>query len=93
MCLLPFLNLRSYDMVETGIVGKERLQPGREDRFSMAALGMLMASTADNGSLRLILLVLLLVAIALLLTGGTIALLTFFSVRRAAAASLEGERT
>jgi hypothetical protein len=59
----------------------------------MAVLGMLMASTADNESLRLILLVLLLVAIALLLTGGTIALLTFFSVRRAVAASLEGQRT
>ncbi len=59
----------------------------------MAVLGMLMASTADNGSLRIILLILLLVAIALLLTGGTIALLTFFSVRRAVAGSLEGERT
>jgi hypothetical protein len=52
-----------------------------------------MASTVDDGSLRLILLVLVLVAVALLLTGGTIALMTLFSVRRAASASLESERT
>ncbi len=61
--------------------------------MSMATLEMLMASTADGGSLRLILLVLIVVAIALLLTGGTIALVTFFGVRRAALASLESERT
>ena len=69
------------------------LQPSREDRFRMAVLGMLMASTVDDGSLRLILLILILVAVALLLTGGTIALVTFFSLRRAALASLESERT
>jgi hypothetical protein len=59
----------------------------------MVILGVLMASTVDDGSLRLILLVLILVAVALLLTGGTIAVLTFFSVRRAAAGLLESERT
>lgn len=59
----------------------------------MVILGVLMASTIDDGSLRLILLVLVLVAVALLLTGGTIALMTLFSVRRAASASLESERT
>lgn len=59
----------------------------------MAVLGMLMANTVDNGSLRLILLVLILVAVVLLLTGGTIAVLTFFSVRRVVVASLESERT
>jgi hypothetical protein len=52
-----------------------------------------MASTVDDGSLRLILLVLILVAVALLLTGGIIALVTFLSLRRAAATSLESERT
>ena len=91
--LLPFLRLNSYDMVSIVIIDKERLQPSREDRSSMAILGMLMASTADNGNMRLILLILILVAVALLLTGGTIAILTFFSVRRAVAASLESERT
>jgi hypothetical protein len=62
-------------------------------RLSMLALSMLMASTADNGGMRLILLILVLVAVALLLTGGTIALVTFFSVRRTVVASLESERT
>jgi hypothetical protein len=80
-------------MVGIVIIDRERLQSGREDTFYMAVLGMLMASTADNGSMRLILLVLILVAVALLLTGGTIAIVTFFSVRRAVAASLESERT
>jgi hypothetical protein len=59
----------------------------------MIILGVLMASTVDDGTLRLILLVLVLVAVALLLTGGTIALMTFLSIRRAASASLESERT
>lgn len=59
----------------------------------MVILGVLMASAVDDGSLRLILLVLILVAVALLLTGGIIALVTFLSLRRAAATSLESERT
>ena len=92
-CLLPFLHLRSHDIVGIAIIDKERLQPSREDSLSMTTLGMLMVSTADGGSLRLILLMLIVVAVALLLTGGTIALVTFFSVRRAVAASLEGEHT
>ena len=92
--LLLFLHLHSHDMVGIVIIDRKRLQPGREDTFymAMAVLGMLMTSTAVNGSMRLILLVLILVAVALLLTGGTIAIVTFFSVRRAVAASLESER-
>lgn len=62
-------------------------------RSSMVALAMLMDGTADNGGMRLILLILVLVAVALLLTGGTIAVVTFFSIRRTVVATLESERT
>lgn len=49
----------------------------------MSVMGMLALSAADSGGMRPMLLALLLVAIILLIAGGTIALLTLRSQRKA----------
>ena len=55
----------------------------------MSVMGMLALGAADSGGMRPMLLALLLVAIVLLCVGGTIALLTLRSQRKANATSLD----
>ncbi len=55
----------------------------------MSVTGMLVLSAADSGGMRPMLLALLLVAILLLIAGGTIALLTLRSQRKANDISLD----
>ena len=55
----------------------------------MSVMGMLALSAADSGGMRPMLLALLLVAIVLLCAGGTIALLTLRSQRKANSTPLD----
>jgi flagellar basal body-associated protein FliL len=70
----------------------------KREKVYMDSLALLVLSTMDSGSTRLLLLLLLLLGVVLILTGCTIALLTFRKQRKTDRAnlnpaSLESERT
>jgi hypothetical protein len=71
---------------------------GRREKVYMDRLALVVLSTVDSGSTRLILLLLVLLAVVLILAGCTIALLTLRKRRKdynayLHSASLESERT